>query len=166
MSVGRAQGAPTTHPVRVLKCPGRFCLFSTLTEYMILRGRKLCNELMWMPNLCGRSSPIDSAAKAVVRAGRLAFSVACPRHQNRGQSRQSPINRFPIAPDAAVTESRRRSVEEKLLRRRWRPRARGGGRPGAARRDSLLEHPETPRIDQKTARKVPEMMPKTLSGSR
>ena len=32
MSVGRAQGAPTTHPVRVLKCPGRFCLFSTLTE--------------------------------------------------------------------------------------------------------------------------------------
>ena len=33
MSAGRAQGAPTTRPVRVLKCPGRFCLFSTLTEY-------------------------------------------------------------------------------------------------------------------------------------
>jgi hypothetical protein len=64
-----------------------------------------------------------------------------------------------------MTVARRRSVEEKLLRRRWRPRARGGGRPGAARRDSLLEHPETPRIAQKTARKVPEMMPKTLSGS-
>jgi len=76
-----------------------------------------------------------------------------------------PDQSIPDCPDAAVTESRRRSVEEKLLRRRWRPRARGGGRPGAARRDSLLEHPETPRIDQKTARKVPEMMPKTLSGS-
>ena len=37
MSVARAQGAPTTHPVRVLKCPGRFCLFSTLTEYKISR---------------------------------------------------------------------------------------------------------------------------------
>ena len=72
---------------------------------------------------------------------------------------------IPDCPDAAVTESRRRSVEEKLLRRRWRPRARGGGRPGAARRDSLLEHPETPRNAQKTARKAPEMMPKTLSGS-
>ena len=58
------------------------------------------------------------------------------------------------------TESRLLSVEEKLLRRRWRPRARGGGRCAAARRDSLLEHPETPRIGQKTARKVPEMMPK------
>jgi hypothetical protein len=36
MSAGRAQGAPTTRPVRVLKCPGRFCLFSTLTEYLYI----------------------------------------------------------------------------------------------------------------------------------
>ena len=57
-------------------------------------------------------------------------------------------------------ESRLLSVEEKLLRRRWRPRAGGGGRSGAARRDGLLEHPETPRIGQKTARKAPETTPK------
>jgi hypothetical protein len=30
---GCAYHPHTTRPVRVLKCPGRFCLFSTLTEY-------------------------------------------------------------------------------------------------------------------------------------
>ena len=32
---GCAYHPHTTRPVRVLKCPGRFCLFSTLTEYSI-----------------------------------------------------------------------------------------------------------------------------------
>ena len=91
------------------------------------------------------------------------FSLAWENSSKQGAKPNESIRHCPAA---AVTVSRLLSVEEKLRRGRWRPRARGGGRPGAARRDSLLEHPETPRIDQKTARKVPEMMPKTLSGSR
>eukprot|EP01046_Picozoa_sp_COSAG06_P015237 COSAG06_NODE_969_length_11282_cov_10.397477_3_plen_163_part_00 len=98
----------------------------------------------------------DSGGRAEQRrSGAAADSNddGCAKTGGKAERIDSPL------PRRRRTESRLLSVEEKLLRR-WRPRAGGGGRSGAARRDGLLEHPETPRIGQKTARKAPETTPK------